>query len=239
MTFVPPKINPDSFDWLEQQDLQTLQYPHLLACAVDYIRHNVEDGVPSEQFQDPHVFVQPGDLQELANVVSWWPQDPRCPVRKPTAGSLLTSIRNIDPSKPRQTFREALMSCQERAVTWLRANNHDPDNPNETAKERSNRMAAARMRKMRSTRALADFDPDDPEEVALIESVRMARENLRLCKEHIKTEERLAKAECETIISQAKLAKTNRIGAANSWLYPTQRTLLDAEQALDNYRIRK
>lgn len=237
MSFAVPKINPDSYDWLAQQDPNTLPAEHFIMCAEDYIRHNVEQGIPADQFMPVDRFFKPGDLQTLCDVVSWWPTHPDCPVQAPTPATVLTLIRNRDPSQEPVTFDGALKLFTSRVQAWLKDSGHDPNNPNESKRERDNRLAAERMRKMRRLRA--EVDITDPDEMNLLRALRTAKDNLAACKKYVRDQEAAAKLAYDAAVAQAKLARSATVSAAQAWVNPTHQKVLEAEAALEAYRASK
>lgn len=235
MSYVIPDIFPASYKWLEQQDPSKLTLDHYKACAQDYIRHSVEQGIPLEQFMPVEQFVQDGDLQTLANVVSNWPLKEGAPPA-PTPASLLIAIRSFDATKA-TTFTQALDATYQRCRKWMEANKLNPDNPNETPKERNARLSAARMRRKRQRDAEVDYT--NPEELALVRAVREAKDNVTACRKWIKAEEIKARDAYDAAVAQAKAQRAATVSAAQAWLAPTLEKLSDAERALESYHINK
>lgn len=235
MSYFIPKVNPDSYDWLERQPLEKLTAHDFRLCALDYVRHMVEsNGVHPAEFQDVDIFFKPGDLQTLANVVKDWPRKEGAP-RAPNPASLLMSIRTPDGSTP-YTFEQALGVTVARMRAWASANNLNPENPNETPKERSNRKTAERMRKMRARHAQTDVT--DPEEIALLAAVRAAKANLATGRAWVKTNEDAAKAIRDAAISAAKEAYATTVSGYHVHLKGAAEQVQIAEAALDQYRSR-
>lgn len=235
MSFVIPKVNPDSFDWLERQDLNELTAQNFKLCALDYIRHMVEvNGCHPAEFQDVDKFFQPGDLQTLANVVKDWPRKDGAPLR-PNPALLMTAIRVHEGSNP-LTFAQALAVSVARMRAWCEVNKLNPDNPNESAKERSNRKAAERMRNMRARNALTNVT--DPEEIALLAALRNAKANLATGRAWVKTHEDTAKAARDAAIAAAKEAYAATVSGFHAHLEVATKQVQTAQAALDQYRER-
>lgn len=232
MTFVPPKTHPDSYHWLSSQDPNLIRVEDFVACAHDYAKFYSELG---QQVQPVDRFIQPGDLQTLSNVVSDWPTMEGAP-RKPTMAELLVSIRLVDPSNAR-TFAQELDFWWQRCRQWLADKNYDPDNPNETPKERANRLAAARMRKYRGR--IAEVDIQDPDEMALVRALRAAQENHKAGKAWVRGQEDAAKHAYDAAIGAAKLARSQTVSNAQSHLKVAADMVVEAERALDAYRSSK
>lgn len=235
MSFAIPKVYPDSYIWLEKQDPELLPFKDFVACAHDYIRHNVEQGIPADQFVPVEQFVQPGDLQTLSTVVKEWPVKEGAPP-VPTMATLLTSIRIVDPSK-RNTFARSLDIMVARMRAWAEVAGLNPDNPNESKKERSNRLAAERMRRYRGR--IADTDIQDPEEMALVRAVKAAKDNLAAGRAWVKMQEDAAKAAYDAAIGAAKLARAQTVSNAQAHLQVARESVETAERALESYRINK
>lgn len=234
MSFVIPKVRPDSYDWLAQQNPETLQFEHFVLCAQDYVRFFVEQGIPADEFQAVDRFVQPGDLQNLSTVVKDWPRKEGAPP-VPTPASLLDSIRIKVGGV--HTFRVALDTSVARMRAWAEATGLNPDNPNETSKERSNRKTAERMRRYRAR--VSDTDIQDPEEMALVRAVRVAKDNLAAGRAWVKMQEDAAKTAYDAAIAAAKLARATTVSNAQAYLQPASQAVDVAQAALDQHRASK
>lgn len=232
MTFVPPKTHPDSYQWLSQQDPDTIEYLTVMQCAHNYVEFF--SGI-DQSTQDPARFLQPGDLQTFASVVKDWPAMEGVP-RKPNIADLLLSLRVLDPHNAR-TFAQELDFAWQRCRQWLADRNYDPDNPNETPKERSNRLAAARMRRYRSK--LNETDVNDPAEMELVRALRAAQENHKAGKSWLRDQEAAAKRAYDAAVAYAKLARSTTVSTAQGHVDNAAQAVLEAERALDAYRIKK
>jgi len=232
MIFVPPKTHPDSYQWLRDHNPETLTYLDAIACARNYVEFFSEMG---QSTQDPVRFLQAGDLQTFCNVVKDWPAMEGAP-RKPNIADIMLSLRIIDPTNVR-TFAQDLDFMWQRCRAWLADKNYDPDNPNETPKERQNRLAAARMRKWRGR--LNERNIDDAEEMALVRKLREAQDNAKACRKYVRDQEAAAKTAYDAAVAQAKLARSATVSAAQAWVPQVDQAVVDAERALESYRINK
>lgn len=232
MTFVIPQTHPDSYQWLSQQDPDTIEYLVVMQCAHNYVQFFADQGFAT---QDPARFLQPGDLQTFSNVVRDWPAMEGAP-RKPNIADIMLSLRIIDPTNVR-TFAQDLDFLWQRCRAWLADKNYDPDNPNETPKERQNRLAAARMRKYRGK--LNERNINDPEEMALVRKLREAQDNAKACRKYVRDQEAAAKTAYDAAVAQAKLARSATVSAAQAWVPQVDQAVVDAERALESYRINK
>ena len=231
MSFVIPKTHPDSYAWLKEQNPETIKVEHFMACAHDYAKFYSAIG----QVQDVERFVQPGDLQTLSNVVTDWPAMEGAP-RRPEMAELLIGIRVIDPTNVR-TFAQEIDFAWQRCRAWLADKNYDPDNPNETPKERQNRLAAARMRKYRSR--INETDVQDEAEMALVRALRVAQDNAKAGKAWVRQQEDSAKHAYDAAVAQAKLARSTTVSTAQAHLQLALDSVAQAERALSEYRINK
>lgn len=233
MSYMVPDIFPDSYKWLEQQDPNTVREEHYFACVQDYVRFCVQGGEDAAHFMDPAQFFKPGDLQLYQTIQSVWSvvdKGRRCP-------TLAAMVLQVRVTAGVYTFRESLELQYAQFRAWCHNANLDPDNLNETPKERSNRLAAARMRKMRAK--TSEVDITDPAEMELVRAVRAAQDNLKACKKYVREQENAAKTAYDAAVAQAKVARSATVSAAQAWVLPTVQAVHDAEQALESYRINK
>lgn len=232
MTFVPPKVHPDSYQWLSEQDINTIEYLTVMQCLYNYVEFMQTMGM---QTMEPTAFFQPGDLQTLCNVVNDWPAMDNAP-RLPGLADLLLSIK-ITEGYPPQAFAQVLDGFVQRCRRWLVEHNHNPDKPNETPKERQKRLAAARVRRWRER--MSDADVSDPDEMALVRALRAAQDNAKACRKWVRKQEAAAKAAYDAAVAQAKLARSTTVSTAQAWLPQVDQAVAEAEHTLSAYRVNK
>lgn len=235
MTWTVPDILSQGQKWLMSVDPAIVKEIEFWHCCTDYVAHNIKAGIPAQDFQDPAQFFKQGDLQLYDNVRNAWSNDPKAP-RLPGLADMLTSLRVLPGGKP-QTFAQSLDFFHERLRSWARANNHDPDNLNETKEERNRRLSRERMRKKRAKDS--EVDVTDPGEMDLLRAVREAKENLKAGKAWVRGQEEAAKLAYDAAVAQAKLARSATVSSAHAWVDQASRKVDEAERALESYHINK
>lgn len=233
MTWTPPDVLSQGQKWLQTANPLHVKEIEFWHCCTDFVAHNIASGIPEDQFQDPAKFFKPGDLQHYCNVQSVWSQDARAP-RLPGLDMLLTSLRVLPDTKP-MTFAESVDFFYERLRQWARDNKHDPDNLNESKEERERRLARERMRRMRAK--VADTDITDPGEMDLVRALRAAKENAKAGRAWLREQETAAKHAYDAAVAQAKLHRTQTVSACQQHISSADQAVVDAQRALDNYRI--
>lgn len=233
MTWTPPDVLSQGQKWLMTADPLHVKEVEFWHCCTDYVAHNIAAGIPADQFQDPAKFFKPGDLQHYATVQQSWSPDAKAP-RLPGLDMLLTSLRVFPDSKV-QTFAEAVTFHYERLRQWARDHKHDPDNLNESKEDRERRLARERMRRMRSK--VSETDITDPGEMDLVRALKAAKENARAGRAWLKEQEMAAKHAYDAAVAQAKLHRTQTVSACQQHISAADLAVVEAQKALDNYRI--
>lgn len=210
-----------------------VRYEWLIAAAHEYIAWKRSAGVQGEA-QAPEQWVQPGDLQTLANVVSWWPQDAPPRYRAPSFAVLMDDLFIRDGEI--WSFRQRLEWFVARVREWLRVEGGNPDNPNETREERTKRKNRERQAAWQARNRRGS---DDPEHDALIQAARHEAEQLRQAKAWLKGEIAAAKGAEQAAIAAAKGARAARITAAEAAVAGQEKRMLDSKAIADAYRINK
>lgn len=226
---------PASVSWLQTADDNTVQWQHFLQCLVDHAEYLRVAGVPPEQIMNPVAFAQPGDLQTLSNVVSWWPKDAPLTHRAPTLYTLLLGLRNLDGNAPR-TLGHLLDWYVDRVKAWMVGARKDPDNPNESKADRDARLNRERVARHRLRNAPGS---DDPDEHALIERAKAAEESASQGRKWLRGAIQQEKLQCTTDIAARKLLRDQTIAAHTQAVALAEQQALDAKAILDAYRINK
>jgi hypothetical protein len=225
---------PASVNWLMSADDSTVKWEHYQQCLVDHANYLLASGVPQDQIVNPYTFAQPGDLQTLSNVVSWWPVDAPATHRVPTLYMLLQCLRIMD-GRP-TTFDAQLEWYVARVTAWMLENRRDPDNPNETKAEREARLNRERVARHRLRNAAGS---DDPVEHDLIQRAKAAEESASQGRKWLKGAIQQEKVQCTTDISARKAQRDATIAAYTQAVADAERQAAEAKAVLDAYRINK
>lgn len=228
---------PASFRWIKTAKLEEVQFTWFIQACKDWIAWQQECGSTAEFF-DPDTFAQSGDLQTLANVVSWWPKGGtptalRCP-------SLMDAV--VATQVPANaliqwtTLKEFLDARVEACKAWLRTQGGNTENPNETSAERAKRKNAERQARWRLRHAERS---EDPEHNALIETARREAESLQQARTWLRQYVKDQKVACDGAIRAAKQARDDNVSAAQHAVAEQEKRMLDAKAIADSYRINK
>lgn len=226
---------PPSVAWLSDVDDNTVQWQHYQQCLLDHANYLLASGVPVEHIYNPHTYAQPGDLQTLSNVVSWWPKDAPATHRSPTLHMMLMGLHIVNGTDPRN-FASQLDFYVDRVRTWLSSNRRNPDNPNESKAEREARLNRERVARHRLRHAAGS---DDPNEQALIERAKAAEESASQGRKWLKGAIQQEKLQCATDISARKAQRDATIAAHTQAVADAERQAAEAKAVLDAYRINK
>lgn len=226
---------PASVAWLQDADDNTVQWQHFQQCLVDHAEYLRASGVPAEQILDPLTFAEPGDLQTLSNVVSWWPHDAPLTHRPPTLYMLLQGLRDLNGNAP-PTFSHLLDWYVDRVKQWMLTARKDPDNPNETKAEREARLNRERVARHRLRHSK---ETGDPQLDGLIAAAKAADANALAGKRWLKGEIQQAKADMEAAIARAKAERSERIARAEAAVLEAEAQARSAKDAVESYRINK
>jgi hypothetical protein len=225
---------PASVSWLQSADDNTVQWQHFLQCLIDHAEYLRASGVPVDQIHNPYTFAEPGDLQTLSNVVSWWPVDAPITHRAPTLHMLLQGLR-ITEDSPR-SFSHLLDWYVDRVKAWMVGARKDPDNPNESKAERDARLNRERVARHRLRNAAGS---DDPDEHALILRAKAAEENASQGRKWLRGAIQQEKLQCTTDIAARKLQRDQTIAAHTAAVALAEQQAVDAKTVLDAYRSSK
>lgn len=226
---------PASVTWLQTADDNTVQWTHYQQCLLDHAEWLRASGVPVEQIHNPYTFAQPGDLQTLQNVVSDWPRDAPPSQRAPTLYMLLQGLQ-IKGGVSEGNFDSQLRWYVHRNTQWLIDNKRDPDNPNESKKERDARLNRERVARHRLRHAAGS---DDPNEHELIMRAKAAEENASQGRKWLKGAIQQEKLQCTADIAARKLQRDQTIQAYTQAVADAEKQAVDAKAVLDAYRIKK
>lgn len=225
---------PASVAWLQTTDDSTVKWEHYQQCLLDHANYLLASGVPQDQIVNPYKFAQPGDLQTLQNVVSWWPKDAPATHRAPTLYMLLQSLRIMD-GQP-TTFDAQLQWYVARVKAWMLESKRDPDNPNETKEERNARLNRERVARHRLRHAAGS---DDPVEHDLIQRAKAAEESASQGRKWLKGAIQQEKVQCTADIAARKLQRDSTIASYTQAVADAEKQAADAKRVLDEYRINK
>lgn len=225
---------PASVAWLQTADDNTVQWQHYLQCLIDHAEYLRASGVPVDEIYNPHTFAEPGDLQTLCNVVSWWPQDAPVTHRPPTLYIMLQGL-HATPDSPR-TFGHLLDWYVDRVKQWLGSTKRDPDNPNETREERNARLNRERVARHRLRHAAGS---DDPQEHDLILRAKAAEENASQGRKWLRGAIQQEKVKCTADIAARKAQRDSTIASYTQAVADAEQAAADAKAVLDAYRINK
>lgn len=234
MSWTPPDILSPGQKWLQTVDPSEVTEAQFWHCCLDYIEHNIKAGIDPSRFQDPANFFKPGDLQHYCNVRSLWSQDPKAPPLI-ELDSTLSSLR-VDSDDP-DTFKQVVDRCYGNLRKWAERVGKNPDDLNETKKERERRLARERMRKMRAK--AAGLNVSDPNELELVKALQAAKDNVKAGRAWLKEQEVLAKHAYDSAVAKAKLQRTQTVSACQQHVSVAEQAVIEAQKALDNYRINK
>lgn len=228
--FIAP---PASYSYMMTASADVVRYEWLIQAAHEYIAWKRSAGITLDA-QVPEQWVQPGDLQTLSNVVSWWPADAPPRYRAPSFAVLMDDLFIKDGEI--WSFTQRLEWFVVRVREWVRTEGGNPENPNESREDRARRknrerQAAYQARNRRGS--------DDPEHDALIQRARHEAEQLRQAKAWLKGEIAAAKGAEQAAIAAAKGARAERISAAEAAVAGQEKRMLDSKAIADAYRSSK
>lgn len=226
---------PASVTWLQSADDNSVQWQHYQQCLLDHANYLLASGVPQDQILNPYTFAEPGDLQTLQNVVSWWPVDAPATHRAPTLYMLLQGLHDIDGNAPR-TLGHLLDWYVDRTKQWLGTNKRDPNNPNESKVEREARLNRERVARHRLRHAAGS---DDPVEHDLILRAKAAEESASQGRKWLRGAIQQEKVQCTADIAARKLRRDSTIASYTQAVADAEKQAADAKRVLDEYRINK
>lgn len=224
---------PASYGYMMTADPEVVLYDWLITAAHEFIAWKRSAGLELEA-QEPTAWVQPGDLQTLSNVVSWWPKNAPPRYMVPSLAALMEDLFIRDGEIWSFTLR--LDWYVARVREWVRTDGGNPDNPNESREERAKRKNRERQAAWQARNRRGS---DDPEHDALIQRARHEAEQLRLAKAWLKNEVVAAKRAEQEAIAAAKQARVARVSAAESAVARQEQLMLDSKAIADAYRINK
>jgi len=233
MTWTPPPPEPASYIWLKDADHNVVSYELFIIICYEWIAWNRSIGV-TDPMLIPEQWVQPGDLQNFANVVSWWPRV-NVPIKLsiPTLSGMLHDLRfGAGERATVTTFAQRLDAFVRKAESAIVIKGGDPKNPNETPEERAkrkNREKQARWR-LRNTAS-----SEDPAENALIETLKSEAAKLAEWKAYLRHYVKEQKLVCDSAVRVAKQARDNNISAAEKAIVDQEARMVAAKDALSNY----
>lgn len=236
MTWTPPAPSPQSFQWLMTADHNEVTPELFLIICKDWITWQREMGV-TDQMQSPtEFFNQYSDLQNFANVVSWWPKS-GVPVimQAPTLAGMVSGLR-VFPEDDPQTFAEILESRVERVKAFILSKGGNVENPNETAEERARRKNRERQQRYQLRHAKSS---GDPELDALVQAAKAEADKLTEWKAYLRKYVKEQKLACDSAIRAAKQLRDDNISDAERAISEQEARMRKAKEALDNYRINK
>lgn len=234
MTWTPPTEAPASYTWLETADHNAVQPQHFLIVCQEWIAWQLELGV-TDPIQDPATFFDVyTDLQNFANVVSWWPKEGvPTNLRAPTLAGMVTLLRP-GPNNGPETFAEHLARRVDGMKAFIRTKGGDTENPNETAAERAARKNRERQQRFQLKHAAGS---DDPAKHALIEVAKSEAAKLSEWKAYLRKYVKDQKLACDAAVRAAKQLRDDNISAAEQAIVDQEVRMLAAKAAVDNYRI--
>lgn len=235
MTWTPPAAAPASYTWLESADHNTVQAQHFLIVCQDWIAWQRGLGV-TDDMQDPATFFDVyTDLQNFANVVSWWPKEGvPTNLRAPTLAGMVSVLRLSPGGRPAETFAEHLEWRVNAVKAFIRTKGGDTENPNETSAERAARKNRERQARFQLRHAKGS---DDPEHHALIEAAKVEAAKLSEWKAYMRKYVKDQKLACDAAVRAAKQLRDDNISAAEQAIVDQEVRMLAAKAAVDNYRI--
>jgi len=233
MSYAVPDLFGPAHKWLTTADPATVTEQQFRSALDNYIQHAIKSGVDPDQFMDPDVFFQPGDLQLYENIRSTWstvPKGKHCP-------GLDQMLMAVKPVSGARTFRQDIEQQYQLFRKWCADARLDPDKLDESKEERERRLARERMRNKRLRDAESDIK--DPDEMALVRLLRASKENARAGHAWFKAVERDAKSAYDAAVDAAKLQRTHTVSTARGHIIAADQAVADAQLALDLYRSNK
>ena len=231
-------VAPASYEWLSTVDHNVVTAQHFLTVCHEWIEWQRSLGV-NDAMQDPSTFFNEyTDLQNFANVVSWWPKA-GIPVqmRAPTLAHMVSSLRIIpDGRLGAQTFAEHLEWRVNVVKSFIRTKGGDTENPNETTAERAARKNRERQARFQLKHAKGS---DDPEHHALIEAAKAEAIKLSEWKAYMRKYIKDQKLACDAAVRAAKQQRDDNISAGEEAILAQEQRVITAKAALDNFNINK
>lgn len=227
---------PPSVAWLQTAPFDEVTYDLFLQVCRDYAQYQLACGVSADRIMNPEQFVKPGDLQTLANVVSWWPKSAPATIPAPTLPRLLPAMVRTEHGND-VTFVEMLNLMRARLGPWMAANKVNPNDPNESREEREKRLNRERVARHRVRHA--EEPEDDPELAALVRDAKLQSEYVTQGRKWLRDVERHAKHTYDAAVAQAKLARTATVSDAEAQLAAQIQRAEDAKALVDAYKARK
>lgn len=225
---------PPSVSWLQSASPDEVSYDLFRAVCADYSAYQLQCGVDPERIMPVDQFVQPGDLQTLANVVSWWPQG--APHKPPTLSALMTAIVSVDDG-PKTTFVDMLEISKARLGPWMAARKVNPHDPNESPEDKAKRLNRERVARWRIKHAEEPID--DPDLAALVRNAKLQADYVTQGRRWLKDVERRAKATYDAAVVSAKQARLDTVSKAEAELAAQIQRAEDAKALVDSYKGRK
>lgn len=233
MTWTPPLAAPPSYIWLQDADHSLVTYPFFLTICNEWIEWQRALGVDSE-FHEPESWVQGGDLQTFANVVSWWPKT-GIPVHLsvPTLAGMVMGLRKGGVGRSQgESFAQNLQLRVDIVKAHIRAKGGDAENPNETAEDRYKRKNRERQARWQLNNRPGS---DDPEHNALIEAAKLEAKKLTEWKAYLRKYVKEQKLLMDATIRAARQTRDDNIKAAEQAISEQEIRMLDAKDALTKY----
>lgn len=230
MQLPPPP--PYEFDAITSHAPELISFEFFKKACYAWGHWQIAQGIPATELQNPETFVTEDDFERYQNVVSNWPR--RAAMRPPSLPLMVSDLRAL-PGAPAMSFGQRLDQQYALIEAWMINNGVDPTRPNESKEERDKRLNRERVARHRQRNKMPTSD--DPREIELVARLRDAANNVQAGKAWLRNRESTHKAVRDVALAEARATCANAIAADRAHVTEAEKALLDAQTALDQYRL--